>query len=152
MKYNWKLTENGAMFKTFSELEEHLADSGHENYSDEIHRIEYIGKDPWEQVLYSEIENIIGKDTWVCDETTDEFKAKYGMGPGAQLGGEFSLEDAGKNCKDKPRQRVPEQYQFEKAIVERWLNPDNMKTRRGRNPRSMGNLKHVKDKIGSGDN
>ena len=122
MKYNWKLIENGALFKTFSELEEHLAETGHPDYPCEVHRIEYNGKEPWEQVLYSEIENSIGKDTWVCDETTDEFKAKHGMGPDALLGGEFSLEDANMNCKDKPRLRVPEQYEFEKKLVERWLN------------------------------
>jgi hypothetical protein len=52
MKYNWKLTENGAMFKTFSELEQHLAETSHPDYPDEVHRIEYIGKEPWEQVLF----------------------------------------------------------------------------------------------------
>ncbi|EQB70993.1 MAG: hypothetical protein AMDU1_APLC00042G0003 [Thermoplasmatales archaeon A-plasma] len=36
------------------------------------------------------------------------------MGPDALLGGEFSLKGSNKNCKDKPRLRVPEQYEFEK--------------------------------------
>ncbi|EQB70992.1 MAG: hypothetical protein AMDU1_APLC00042G0002 [Thermoplasmatales archaeon A-plasma] len=27
LKYNWKLTENGAMFKTFSELEQNLGET-----------------------------------------------------------------------------------------------------------------------------
>ena len=141
MKYNWKLTENGAMFKTFSELEQHLTETGHPDYPDEVHRIEYIGKEQWEHTLYSEIENSIGKDVWVCDETTDECKAKYGMGPGAQLGGEFPLKDVGKNCKDKPRLRVPEQYEFEKAVVEKWIKAVEKEDGRGKNPNSVRNLK-----------
>ncbi len=147
MKYNWQLLENGAMFLTFSELEQHLAETGHPDYPDEMHRIRYAGKGSWKDAIYAEIENSIGKDTWVCNETTDGFKAKYGMAPGVQLGGEFSLEDAGKYCKDKPRLRAPEQFEFEKEIVRRWLVTEEKESRRGRNPKSLGNLKHVKDRI-----
>ena len=146
MKYNWKLLENGAQFETLTELEQQLVDSGHENYPEEKHPIAYIGKEPWEQKLYSEVESQIGKDTWVCDETTDEFKAKYGLKPKSMLGGEFSLEDAGKYCKDKPRLRVPEQFEFEKALVLKWMRAAGKEDGRGRNPNSIGNLKQFRSK------
>ena len=141
MKYNWKLLENGAQFETLAGLEQQLVESGHVNYPEENHPIGYIGKEPWEQKLYSEVESQIGKDTWVCDKTTDEFKAKYSMAPSAQLGGEFSLEDAGKYCKDKPRLRVPEQFEFEKALVLKWMRATGKEDGRGRNPNSLKNLK-----------
>ena len=141
MKYNWKLLENGAQFETLTELEQQLVNFGHENYPEENYPIAYIGKEPWEQRLYSEVEKQIGKDTWICDETTNEFKAKYGMAPGVQLGGEFSLEDAEKYCRDKPRLRVPEQFEFEKALVGKWMRAAGKEDGRGRNPNSQKNLK-----------
>ena len=147
MNYNWQLLENGAMFETLSELENHLVESGHVNYDNEMHPVRFIGKGRWDKALYSEIENIIGKDTWYCDETTDEFKARYGMKPDQQLGGEFSLEDARKYCKSEPILRVPDQFEFEKGLVKKWLKVAGKETGRGKNPNSLANLKHVNDKL-----
>ncbi|OWP55338.1 MAG: hypothetical protein B2I17_10100 [Thermoplasmatales archaeon B_DKE] len=152
MKYNWKLLDNGSMFSTFSELEQSLVESGHENYPGEVHRIKYMGKDPWEHVLYSEIENKIGKDTWSCEDVTDDFRARYGHKPGMPFGGEFSsFVEAKNNCKTEPKLRVPDQYEFEKELVEKWLNGNDRESRRGKNPRSIANLKHVKEKTVSPD-
>ena len=141
MKYNWQLLENGAMFLTFSELEQHLAETGHPDYPDEVHHTRYLGRGSWKDALYAEIENRIGKDTWSCYETTDEYKATHGMDPGAKLGGEFSPEDAARYCKDKPRLSAPEQYRFEEAIVEKWIKAAQKEDGRGRNPNSLRNLK-----------
>ena len=149
MKYNWKLLENDALFETLTELEIYLVESGHEDYSSEVHPISYIGKEPWEQRLYSELEMELGKDTWICDETTDDYKAKCIVAPDTQLGGEFSLDDAKKYCRDRPRLEVPEQFEFEKTIVKRWLNQNDRKDGRGKNVNSLKNLKNVKEKLNS---
>jgi len=63
------------------------------------------------------------------------------MNPDTQLGGEFFLKYADKNCENKPGLRVPKQYEFEKAIVEKRIKAARKEEGRGKNPNSVRNLK-----------
>lgn len=142
MKYSWKLLDNGAQFETFADLERFLVDSGHENYPEENHPIAYMGRESWEQRLYSEVEAAMGKDTWFCDDTTDEFRSRYGHKAGMPFGGEFgSLEEAKLNCTSKPYLRVPDQFEFERGLVMKWLKAAGKVDGRGKNSNSLKNLK-----------
>ncbi|OWP56661.1 MAG: hypothetical protein B2I17_04935 [Thermoplasmatales archaeon B_DKE] len=64
----------------------------------------------------------------------------------------FSFAEAKNNCKTEPKLRVQDQYEFEKELVEKWLNGNDRESRSGKNPRSIANLKHLKEKTVSHDN